>query len=68
MKLSREEKKALKQSQKQEKLEKKLQAKQEKLQKKLDKKNGVNNFVDETNNTLIENDNLIQVENDIINE
>ena len=68
MKLSREEKKALKQSQKQEKLEKKLQAKQEKLQKKLDKKNGVNNFVDETNNTLIENDNLIQIENDIINE
>ena len=68
MKLSREEKKALKQSQKQEKLEKKLQAKQEKLQKKLDKKNSVSNFVDETNNTLIENDNLIQVENDIINE
>ena len=68
MKLSREEKKALKQSQKQEKLEKKLQAKQEKLQKKLDKKNGVSNFVDEVNNTLVENDNLIQVENDIINE
>ena len=68
MKLSREEKKALKQSQKQEKLEKKLQAKQEKLQKKLDKKNGVSNFVDEVNNTLVENANLSQVENDIKNE